>query len=180
MAGPSEEFKRGYKGDDSQCLWFPSKVDWWLGIILALLPVVSLGVLLTSLVSEDPAELVSAVISCAVTAGIYGLLVFPMRYGIAEDDLVVRYGVVRHRIRLERIQEVAPTHNPLSSPALSLDRLAIRTGSGLFAETMISPADREAFLATLAMRAGLHRDGDRLVRIAHTRDAGSYRHTRTS
>lgn len=39
---------------DPSTIWFPSKVGWWLGIILALLPLISLGVLVTSLTSDDP------------------------------------------------------------------------------------------------------------------------------
>ena len=95
-----------------------------------------------------------------------------MRYGIARDDLIIRFGVVRQRIRLDEIREVVPTHNPLSSPALSLDRLAIRTGPSIFSGTMISPADREVFLATLALRTGLRQDGNRLVRITDGRGTG--------
>lgn len=158
---------------DSSTMWFPSKVDWWLGIILALLPFVSLGVLAASLASGDPAETIAGVVTGLVTAALYGLLVFPMRYGIARDELIVRFGVVRQRIPLHTIQEVVPTHNPLSSPALSLDRLAVRTGAGLLSETMISPANRDAFLSTLAMHSGLRREGDRLVRVADTRGTGS-------
>ncbi|MDO8944476.1 MAG: PH domain-containing protein [Desulfobacterales bacterium] len=154
---------------DSSTVWFPSMVDRWLGVILALLPLISLGVLAASLTGDDPADLVAAIVSCVFTAAIYGLLVFPMRYGIARDELIIRFGVVRQRIPLEAIQEVVPTHNPLSPPALSLDRLAVRTGTSLFSETMISPADREDFLSTLATYSGLKRDGDRLVRVADKR-----------
>jgi hypothetical protein len=68
------------------------------------------------------------------------------------------------RIPLGDIVEVRPTRSPLSSPALSLDRLHIRFGEGFFKAAMISPADRQELLGELAARAGLQRDGDRLVR----------------
>jgi len=154
----------GQRMSDMDVVWYPSKIDWWLGLILVLVPLVSLGVLAASLTSDDPAEIMIAVVVCVATAALYGLLVLPVRYGIARDELIIGFGVVRQRIRLDAIQQVKPTHNPLSSPALSLDRLEIRTGSGLFSAIMISPANREEFLATLAMRSGLRRDGDRLVR----------------
>ncbi len=124
---------------------------------------------MAGLTSDDPAELVAAIVSCVVTVALYGLLVFPMRYGIAQNELIIRFGIIRQHIQLDAIQEVVPTHNPLSAPALSLDRLAIRTGTGLFSGTMISPADRETFLSNLAMHSGLRQDGDRLVRVADTR-----------
>lgn len=63
------------------------------------------------------------------------------------------------------ISEVRPTHNPLSSPALSLDRLHVQYGPGFLKAVMISPADREGFLEDLAQQAGLKRAGDRLARV---------------
>jgi len=145
-------------------VWFASKVDWWLRIILFLPPMASLAVLGASLASGDRGEIVVAAIICAAVAALYGLLVIPIRYGLGSDELTVRFGVFRQRIPLAAIQEVAPSRNLLSSPALSLDRLAIRTGPGLLATTMISPLDREVFLTMLAARAGLKLDGGRLVR----------------
>ena len=147
-------------------VWYPSKVDWWLGLILIVLPLIALGTLVASLASGEATAVGSAVGMAVFTAALYGLLIIPIRYGLTQDDLIVRFGIVHYRIKLEAIQEVYPTRNPLSSPALSLDRLAIRTGTGLFATTMISPADKDGFLATLAMRAGLQRQGDKLTRSA--------------
>lgn len=39
-----------------------------------------------------------------------------------------------------------------------------RTGGGSLRSSLISPLEREEFLTDLAMRAGLARDGERLVR----------------
>ena len=44
-------------------------------------------------------------------------------YRITATELLVRSAFFRWRIPLVQIVEVFPTHNPLSSPALSLDRL---------------------------------------------------------
>jgi hypothetical protein len=96
--------------------------------------------------------------------GIYVGLVFPMGYGISGDRLIVRFGVCRQHVLFQDILEVRPTHNPLSSPALSLDRLHIQFGSGIFKAVMISPTPRERFMEDLANSAGLHREGNRLVR----------------
>jgi hypothetical protein len=82
-----------------------------------------------------------------------------------EHHLLVRFGICRQRIPLADIAEVHPTHNPLSSPALSLDRLRVQYGQGFFKAVMISPADRNGFLDDLAHKAGLKREGDRLVRV---------------
>jgi hypothetical protein len=144
--------------------WFPSKVDWWLGAVLVAAPLTQVAVLVWSLTAGSTEDIVASVIGCLVVAAIWGLLVVPVRYGISRDELIVRFGVVRQRVRLADIVEVRPTHSPLSSPALSLDRLAVRVGPKRSLVTMISPAERDAFLATLASMAGLVPDGDRLVR----------------
>ena len=142
--------------------WYPSKVDWWLGILLAIAPAMCVvSVAVTVAAGEGMG---AALGGAGFLALIYLGLVFPMRYGISDTAIVVRHGVVRQKIPLKDIAWVRPTRSPLSSPALSLDRLHIRFGEGFFKAAMISPADKQEFLSELAARAGLERDGDRLVR----------------
>lgn len=148
--------------DDTQ--WFPTKIDGWLAAILVVAPLISLVGFLDPNVWTSTTILLVALAGPAVFAAIYGLLVFPMRYGISSDELIIRHGVVRQRARLDKIVSVEPTRSPLSSPALSLDRLMISTGPRLRDNVMISPADRDRFLTLLAQRSGLERDGDRLIR----------------
>lgn len=150
--------------NDSNTQWFPSKVDGWLAAILLIAPLVSLVGFLDPKVFESTTVLLLALAGPAVFAAIYGLLVFPMRYGISADELIIRHGVVRQRAPLAKILSVEPTRNPLSSPALSLDRLKISTGPRARDSIMISPADRDGFLALLAQRTGLAREADTLVR----------------
>jgi hypothetical protein len=144
--------------------WFRSKIDWWMGLILVALPVIELGGLAAALRDGNAEAITGMAVACGVVAAIYGLLVIPVRYGVSSDRLVIRFGVRRRDIALAAIREVYPTHNPLGSPALSLDRLAIRTGDGTLGTSLISPAERDEFLSTLAGAAELVRDDDRLVR----------------
>ena len=64
------------------------------------------------------------------------------------ESLLIRFGCIRSRIPYNSIKKVVPTRNPISSPALSLDRLRIDTGDTL--GTNISPADKSSFLKYLA------------------------------
>jgi membrane protein YdbS with pleckstrin-like domain len=130
--------------------------------LLAIAPVICVGGAILALVAG--AGVVAALAGVVVLTVVYGGLVFPMRYGITDEEIVVRHGVVRQRIPLAKIREVYPTRSPVSSPALSLDRLHIQFGDGFFKAAMISPADKDGFLQELARKAGLARDGDRLVR----------------
>lgn len=153
------------RATDADATWFGSKVDWWIAAILVALPLAEIGGLVAALLSGDIEDIVGMLIGCGIVAAIYGLLLIPLRYGLSREEPIIRFGVVRSRIRLSDICEVYPTHNPLSSPALSLDRLAIRTKSGLLGLSLVSPSPREEFLTALSVSAGLTREGDRLVRI---------------
>lgn len=142
--------------------WYPSKVDWWLGALIALLPL-SLVAVWVDVGSNE--ELIAAASATVLVVGILAGLAFPMRYGLDSDVLVIRFGLCRQRIGLAAITEVEPSRNPLASPALSMDRLMVRYGSSRFSFVLISPADRDRFLDDLAHRAGLTREGDRLSRV---------------
>jgi hypothetical protein len=143
---------------------YKSKVDWWLVPLLAVPLVVASVVATSSAMTGDPIQMAWGFGSLLFVTAIYVGLVFPMRYGIGGDRLIIRFCVRRQNVLLQNILEVRPTRNPLSSPALSLDRLHIQFGTGIFKAVMISPTQRERFLSDLAQSAGLHREGDRLVR----------------
>ncbi len=51
--------------------------------------------------------------------------VWPMEYTLLEDELLVRYGNIRSRYKYDIITGIKPSHNPLSSPELSLNRVKI-------------------------------------------------------
>jgi hypothetical protein len=142
--------------------WYPSKVDTWIAVLLCFAPAVTIGTTILTLVAGE--GFIVGLGSLAFLALVYFGLVLPMRYGITDEHIVVRHGLVRQKIPLADITEVSPTRSALSSPALSLDRLDIRFGEGFFKHAMISPADKEAFLTELAQRAGLQREGERLYR----------------
>ena len=142
--------------------WFPSKVDWWLAALLVAAPVIAFASFVALLLSGEGWW--GGLLSLVLILVIYLVLVLPMRYGLDEQTLIIRHGLVKQRLPLARIESVRPTRNPLSSPALSLDRLNVRYGAGFFRSVMISPADRDRFLDFLAERAGLQCDEDQLRR----------------
>ena len=147
-----------------QVRWYASKIDRWLVPLLGVPPVAVVGVCIASAISGSTAGLMVGVAMAVLVAVVYAGLVFPMRYGLGDRHLVVRFGVCRQRIALPEITEVKPTASPLGAPALSLDRLRVRFGPGVLKGVTISPADRGHFLDELARRAGLKREGDRLSR----------------
>ena len=144
--------------------WYRSKVDWWIALVLCVLPVVSAVVPIALVLDGKTSELPWGIGGILFVGAIYFGLVFPMRYGLNDTHLLVRFGACCQRIPLVDILEVRSTHTPLSSPALSLDRLHVQYGQSFFKAVMISPADRNRFLDELAQKAGLKHEGDRLIR----------------
>jgi hypothetical protein len=144
---------------------YPSKRDAW---VMWLLWASVIGMMAAAIaVWVDPAPLGFRVGISALLAGTAVLvvwLVYSTSYSFGRDKLVVRAGPIRWRVKLDLIEEVRPTRNPLSSPALSLDRLHIRYGGSRMG-IMISPENKAVFLQDLAVRVdGLEFEGDRVVR----------------
>jgi hypothetical protein len=135
--------------------WYRSKVDWWLVPLLAAPPIAAVIMAGVALRSGEPLQLAWGFGALLFVAGLYLGVVYPIRYGIDDLHLVIRNGLMRQRIPLADIVEVRPTRNPLSSPAMSLDRLRIQYGAGLFKSVMISPNERPQFLEHLARTVGL-------------------------
>ena len=67
-------------------------------------------------------------------------------YTVSGNTLRVACGPFRWKVPLDAIQSVEATRNPLSSPALSLDRLRIHYGRR---RIMVSPSDKAGFLKAI-------------------------------
>ncbi len=68
-------------------------------------------------------------------------------YRIDGPELFIRCGVFHWRIATASITNITPTHDPRSSPALSLDRLRIDYGAGK--TILVSPKDKTGFVDAL-------------------------------
>jgi hypothetical protein len=142
-------------------LRFPSKIDAWLGAILVGLLLSAVAVPILLLATGDPQAWVGLIPSALILA-IFGGLVFPLYYELEDEALLIRFGLIRSRIRYAEIKRVVPSRSVLSSPALSLDRLHVDAGNPL--GPLISPKDKSGFLDALAAKAPqLVREGDSLV-----------------
>lgn len=122
---------------------FRSKIDWWLAIPFA---IAFGGMLLSAYVSVMLGSWLMLLLPLACLA-FFSWIIFGTFYHIEDDNLLVRSGPFRWRIAIKDIRRIIPTHNPLSSPALSLDRLRIEYGNGR--SIMVSPADKEGFQAAI-------------------------------
>lgn len=119
---------------------YKSKIDWWLGLVL-IYPICR------SIISIVEGEWLGylGVVLCLL------FIVFiskSTRYIIDENQLVVKcMFIVNDKIEISKIKKIEKTNSILSSPALSLDRMAIRYNK--FDEVYISPKDKQAFVNDL-------------------------------
>lgn len=128
---------------------FRSKIDWWIFLVLAL-------VLLTQLlafarvipghVSGSPAKIAIAIILSAVSLLILTILLRTV-YRVDRKELRIYCGPFWWTVKIADIESVAETRSPLSSPALSLDRIRINYGERR--SVMVSPADKQGFYAAI-------------------------------
>ncbi|WP_101926354.1 PH domain-containing protein [Luteimonas cellulosilyticus] len=127
---------------------YRSRIDPWLLAVLGGAAAISLAAAVL-VVSRSPtiAGALIAVFTAAIGAGLPLWLLESTHYTVVHDRLLVRSGPFSWRIPLADITAVTPSTNPLSSPALSLNRLRIDYGPGR--SVMISPRDRARFLAEL-------------------------------
>jgi len=101
-----------------------------------------------------------------VVVGFVLSLLYSISYTLDDRELLIRCGPFKYRIPLSEIDRVTPSHNPLSSPAASLDRLMIRWYSEK-KRILISPDTKQEFMQELENRCEqLARVGDELVRVS--------------
>jgi hypothetical protein len=129
---------------------FRSKVDWWLAAVLLLSALASVVAVAFVAIVESPRLALAVSPLLLLSVGLPVWLLCATEYRIGASDLHVRCGPFSWRIPLRDIRSVTPTRNPLSSPALSLDRLRIDYGPKC--SMMISPKDKEAFVTELRKR----------------------------
>ena len=121
-----------------------SKVDTWLILVAALAAGASVGVAVALLREGGVPVVVLVPVVVVLGAGLPLWTLFGTRYELTPGRLRIRCGPFRWTVPLNEIRAVTPTRNPLSSPALSLDRLRIDYGRG--SSVMISPRDQARFL----------------------------------
>lgn len=125
---------------------FYSEIDWWLAAIL----LVAMGIALGSIpeVLQTKTQVVGiALTSLLVATALLLASAFLMRYEITSGSLSVKAWPLYHKkIPIAEIHTIERTNTPISSPALSLDRIRILYKSG---SVIISPRDQGKFIAML-------------------------------
>ena len=88
-----------------------------------------------------------AVFIALIGAGLPIALLVSTKYVVAAEQLNINSGPFSWSVPIATITSVKETRNPLSGPALSLDRLEISYGKGQ--TIIISPANKAEFRAAI-------------------------------
>ena len=139
---------------------FSSKVDGWLIPVMVLAFAGMIAALIAVLI--EPAPWIVRIGTAVIVVFVTLLLLSVFRntsYEVGETELRIVSGPFRWKILLEDIVDITPTRNPLSSPALSMDRLKVSYGKRRF--VLVSPSKKEEFIAAVeqarqALQGGSH------------------------
>jgi len=127
-----------------------SGIDLWLAVVLIGMPltVVTIGAFLLTKAVGPGAIVISAGI-------VVGLLIkafaIPCVYTLADESLTIKCGLLEEKVPLRAIRTVERSASAWSAPALSLKRVKITLDNGW---RLISPKDRDGFIADLNARLG--------------------------
>jgi hypothetical protein len=128
---------------------YRSKIDSWLIALIVAVAIAHIWAVAKFVPSGDWATLTIFIPIAAVGLGLPLWVLFGTYYTLSPSSLDVRCGPVRSRVPINSIKEIRPIRSALSSPALSIDRLEIIYGN--HESIMISPVDREKFMAALEL-----------------------------
>lgn len=123
---------------------YRSKVDIWLFVVLAFAALAALYSAAQTMAAGTTGSILVALLVAVVGVGLPLWLLFSTRYTLEATYLLAQSGPFKWVVPLADIKSITPSNNPLSSPALSLDRLRIDYGKGRM--LLISPRDKEQFL----------------------------------
>lgn len=134
---------------------YRTKIDWWLGLILVSVFLFPFGILLKVYIEEGSLEWLTLFTGILMVA-ICGPMFF-IRYTFYTDHLKIDASILgKTRISYKDITGVKATHNPLSSAAMSLDRVQIDyMKNGRHEMALISPVRKKEFMQKLEKYAGL-------------------------
>jgi membrane protein YdbS with pleckstrin-like domain len=131
---------------------FKSKIDRWLLFLLVAVMVFEIVVMsIAATQVRSPGEATILIVAALAIVALIGSMLIGTHYTVAGNTLRVACGPFRWKVPIDAIQSVEATRSPLSSPALSLDRLRIHYGKR---RIMVSPSDRAGFLKAIGQDPG--------------------------
>ena len=146
---PSDESLLIQAENQEEGITYRTKIDWWLGILLGGTIVMLLYIVIEPLLQGEGMRLGMTIIS--VITLIIVLPLFFIKYTIYSTHLLISCGIYgKERVEYHLIRQMKETKNPISSAAMSLDRLQIDyMEKGYHQTVLISPVRKKEFIHRL-------------------------------
>ncbi|MDP1579697.1 MAG: PH domain-containing protein [Candidatus Didemnitutus sp.] len=129
---------------------FRSRIDLWLVILLMLAVLAPVAAAIGLHLQGESKGVWLLAIWGTLVGTLVAILSFPLRYTLRADRLHLQSGLLQWDVLYRDMRSAAKSINPLAAPAWSLLRVKIVTIDGSL--VLISPDDRDAFLAELRQR----------------------------
>lgn len=128
---------------------YRTKIDWWLGILLGGTMVLMLYIVIEPLIHGEGIQLGMTIVS--VITLLIVLPLFFIKYTFYSTHLLISCGIYgKERVEYHLIRQMKETKNPISSAAMSLDRLQIDyMENGYHQTVLISPIRKKEFIEKL-------------------------------
>lgn len=130
---------------------FPSKKDVWFGLIIWGFV---LFMIAAYVFGGEPIGMqfitYNSIAGYVLSVLIIGLLLwlwFGTGYKIEGGFIKIKFGPFQSKVKIAEITKLRATKNPLSAPALSIDRIEILYGK--YGTALVSPKNRVQFIKTL-------------------------------
>jgi hypothetical protein len=132
---------------------FKSKVDRWLQVLLIVVIIgQTFAMVAAAMQAGDPLAMTGLILVMIVIDALMVWLLVGTHYTVDRGRIRIAAGPFRWNVPIDQITAVEETRSPLSSPALSMDRIRIRYGK--WRRIMISPADKAGFLKAIGHEPG--------------------------
>ena len=146
---PSDESLLIQAENREEGITYRTKIDWWLGILLGGTIVMLLYIVIEPLLRGEGMRLGMTIVSVITL-----IIVFPLffiKYTIYSTHLLISCGIYgKERVEYHLIRQMKETKNPISSAAMSLDRLQIDyMENGYYQTVLISPVRKKEFIERL-------------------------------
>jgi len=130
---------------------FKSKIDIWLIIVLTLTVIASIAGAFSIVYADVTAiNIVIATFVFLIGAVLPIWLIMTTEYVVSDEYIKVSCGPFKWDVNISSISDIKETKNPLSSPALSLDRLEIHYNNGK--KIIVSPKNKIDFLSAIGRK----------------------------
>jgi Bacterial PH domain len=129
---------------------YTSKVDTWMATTVGMAMFACVLVPFVTYQTVGPVIVIPGAVTILIGGGLPLWVFMSTRYRLTDTTLFVNTGPFKWEVPVREITKVTPTRDPLSSPALSLDRLRIDYGQGK--ALMISPKQKQEFIDDLEQR----------------------------